>query len=327
MKDNIVIGITFGSFDLLHAGHVSMLEQCKKHCNWLIVGLQTDPTINRPTKNKPIQSTFERFCQLNALSSVDEVMPYDTEEDLINMLSILNVDKRFIGSEYVGQKLNGQDVCEKRNIEIVFLDRLHSYSSSGIREQVLKPFYDDPYRCRLFYLGKFAQMADQNGLFLEFGVYMGESLRVIANNIKSKVYGFDSFKGLPEAWQGAFQKGSLACDIPNNLLKNSELVIGYFEETLEDFLKEHKGPISFIHIDCDIYSAAKFVLDTCYSQIADGCIICFDDFNNYEGYEDHEFRAWEEFVEQTKIEYTPLGQYGTHQYAFKIIENKGNKLK
>lgn len=136
MNDSIMIGITFGSFDLLHAGHVSMLEQCKKHCNWLIVGLQTNPTIDRPTKNKPIQTTFERFCQLNALRCVDEIIPYDTEDDLKNMLSILNIDKRFIGSEYTGQKLNGQDVCEMRGIEILYIDRIHNYSSSELRKRI-----------------------------------------------------------------------------------------------------------------------------------------------------------------------------------------------
>lgn len=135
-EDKFSIGITFGSFDLLHAGHVSMLEQCKKKCNWLIVGLQTDPTINRPNKNKPVQTTFERFCQLNALRCVDEIIPYDTEEDLKNMLSILNIDKRFIGSEYMGQVLNAQDVCEMRGIEIIYIDRIHNYSSSELRKRI-----------------------------------------------------------------------------------------------------------------------------------------------------------------------------------------------
>jgi glycerol-3-phosphate cytidylyltransferase len=136
-EDNFSIGITFGSFDLLHAGHVSMLEQCKKQCNWLIVGLQTDPTINRPKeKNKPVQTTFERWCQLNALRCVDEIIPYDTEEDLSNMLSILNINKRFIGSEYKGQTLNGQDICENRSVEIIYIDRLHNYSSSGLRKRI-----------------------------------------------------------------------------------------------------------------------------------------------------------------------------------------------
>lgn len=136
MNNSVVIGITFGSFDILHAGHVSMLEQCKKQCNWLIVGLQTDPTIDRPAKNKPIQSTFERFCQLNALRSVDEIIPYDTEEDLRNMLSILNIDKRFIGSDYKGTVLNGEDICVNRQIEIIFIDRIHNYSSSELRKRI-----------------------------------------------------------------------------------------------------------------------------------------------------------------------------------------------
>ena len=132
----IVIGITFGSFDLLHAGHVSMLEQCKKQCNWLIVGLQTDPTIDRHTKNKPIQTTFERYVQLNALRSVDEIIPYDTEADLRNMISILNVNKRFIGSEYKGTVLNSEDICITRGIEIVYIDRTHGYSSSELRKRI-----------------------------------------------------------------------------------------------------------------------------------------------------------------------------------------------
>ena len=136
MNDSVVIGITFGSFDILHAGHVSMLEQCKKQCNWLIVGLQTNPTIDRPSKNKPIQTTFERFCQLNALRSVDEIIPYDTEEDLRNMLSILNIDKRFIGSDYIGTVLNGEDICVDRKIEIVYIDRIHNYSSSELRKRI-----------------------------------------------------------------------------------------------------------------------------------------------------------------------------------------------
>lgn len=322
MSDNLVIGITFGSFDLLHAGHVSMLEQCKKQCNWLIVGLQTDPTINRPNiKNKPLQSTFERYTQLSALSCVDEVIPYDTEEDLYNMLSILNVNKRFIGSDYKGIVLNGEDVCKLRGIEIVFIDRLHNYSSKGLRKRVLRPLYDNPYYAYLFYLGAFAKTADQNGMFLEFGVYNGQSLTVIAENTKNVVYGFDSFKGLPEAWQGDFVKGSLACNIPTNLPKNTELVIGYFEDTLEDFLKTHKTPISFIHIDCDLYSSTKHVLDLCYDRLANECIICFDDFINYEGYEEHEFKAWMEFLEKTNIEIQHLGSYGSHQVAFKMFKN------
>lgn len=138
----MITGITFGSFDLLHAGHASMLQECKGHCDYLIVGLQTDPTIDRPEKNKPIQTTYERWVQLQSMKAVDLIVPYDTEKDLENILAMLDVQKRFIGSEYKGVSIFGQDICEKRNIEIIYLDRLHSYSSSELRQRM----YNDTYR-------------------------------------------------------------------------------------------------------------------------------------------------------------------------------------
>ena len=131
-------GIIFSSFDLLHAGHVTMLQACKEQCDWLVVGLQTDPTIDRPQKNKPIQTTFERWAQLQALKPVDEIIPYDTEQDLLNILAILPLNKRFIGSEYRGKYIHGDDICKAKNIEIIFLDRLHTYSSSELRKRVFE---------------------------------------------------------------------------------------------------------------------------------------------------------------------------------------------
>jgi len=138
LENDIIIGITFGSFDLLHAGHVTMLQECKRQCDWLIVGLQTDPTIDRPKKNKPVQTSFERWVQLNSLKSVDEIIPYDTEEDLINILSIVNINIRFIGSDYTNQYIHGKDICINRNIDIKYVDRLHNYSSSELRKRVLE---------------------------------------------------------------------------------------------------------------------------------------------------------------------------------------------
>jgi len=134
----ILTGITFSSFDLLHAGHVTMLNECKRKCDWLIVGLQSDPTIDRPQKNKPIQTTFERWVQLEALNCVDQIIPYDTEQDLLNMLSILNVDRRFIGDDYRDQYIHGADICKEKNIEIVYIRRQHTYSSSELRKRVLE---------------------------------------------------------------------------------------------------------------------------------------------------------------------------------------------
>lgn len=132
------IGITFGTFDLFHAGHSIMLEQCKQQCEQLIVGLQTDPTIDRPNKNKPVQSVFERFAQLQACRWVDSIIPYETEKDLMNILSIADVRKRFLGEEYKGQFIYGQDICEQRKIELVFIERKHGYSSSELRKRVLE---------------------------------------------------------------------------------------------------------------------------------------------------------------------------------------------
>jgi len=131
------VGITFSTFDMLHAGHIAMLSEAKNHCDYLIAGLQTDPTIDRPdTKNKPIQSIVERQIQLAACRYVDEVVVYSTEQDLRDLLLILPVDVRILGIEYQGTNFSGQAECEKRNIDIVFNGRDHSFSSSSLRKRV-----------------------------------------------------------------------------------------------------------------------------------------------------------------------------------------------
>ena len=138
------IGITFGTFDLFHAGHTTMLQHCKSQCDHLIVGLQSDPTIDRPnSKNKPVQSLFERYAQLDACRWVDAIIPYDTELDLMNILSIGEFRKRFIGEEYKGQFIYAEEMCKTRNIELVFVERKHLYSSSDLRERVV---YNEPCR-------------------------------------------------------------------------------------------------------------------------------------------------------------------------------------
>lgn len=132
------IGITFSTFDMLHAGHIAMLSEAKKHCDYLICGLQTDPTIDRPdTKNRPVQSIVERQIQLAACRYVDEVVVYQTEQDLVDLLLILPVDVRVLGVEYEGKPFSGQDECDRRNIEIVFNGRDHSFSSSSLRKRVV----------------------------------------------------------------------------------------------------------------------------------------------------------------------------------------------
>jgi glycerol-3-phosphate cytidylyltransferase len=131
------VGIVFSTFDLLHAGHIGMLREAKQHCDYLIVGLQTDPTIDRPTtKNKPVQTLVERYAQLNAVKFVDEIVPYQTEEDVIDILELFEIDIRFLGEEYREQDFTGKDVCRKRGIELHFNKRDHRFSSSGLRRRV-----------------------------------------------------------------------------------------------------------------------------------------------------------------------------------------------
>lgn len=133
------IGITFSTFDMLHAGHIAMLAEAKNHCDYLIAGLQTDPTIDRPdTKNRPVQSIVERQIQLAACRYVDEVVVYSTEQDLCDLLLILPLDVRVLGVEYEGQHFSGKDECYQRDIEIVYNGRAHSFSSSSLRKRVVQ---------------------------------------------------------------------------------------------------------------------------------------------------------------------------------------------
>jgi glycerol-3-phosphate cytidylyltransferase len=132
------IGITFSTFDMLHAGHIAMLSEAKNHCDYLICGLQTDPTIDRPdTKNKPVQSIVERQIQLAACRYVDEVVVYQTEQDLVDLLLILPLDVRILGIEYENKNFSGREECYDRGIGIVFNGRDHSFSSSSLRRRVV----------------------------------------------------------------------------------------------------------------------------------------------------------------------------------------------
>jgi len=141
------VGITFSTFDLLHAGHIAMLSEAKNHCDYLIAGLQTDPTIDRPdTKNSPIQSIVERQISLSACRYVDEVVVYQTEQDLRDLLLILPIDVRILGVEYKDSEFSGREECEKRGIDIVYNCRDHSFSSSSLRKRVVEAESDKKLR-------------------------------------------------------------------------------------------------------------------------------------------------------------------------------------
>jgi len=131
------IGITAGAFDLLHAGHATMLSEAKQVCDYLIVALQNDPSVDRPEKNKPVQSVFERQLQLSATRFVDDIVVYNTEAELIDVLKSLPIDVRIIGSDYLDKDFTGKDYCVDNEIEIVYNKRDHSFSTSELRKRVL----------------------------------------------------------------------------------------------------------------------------------------------------------------------------------------------
>ena len=130
------IGITCSSFDLFHAGHVKMLEEAKEHCDFLIVALQTDPTIDRPEKNKPKQSIVERYIQVEACKYVDQIVPYTTEKDLEDIFLSFRLDVRIIGEEYKDKHFTAKDICKDRGIEIIYNNRAHDWSSSELRNRI-----------------------------------------------------------------------------------------------------------------------------------------------------------------------------------------------
>lgn len=131
------IGITFSCFDLFHAGHVKMLEEAKRNCDYLIVGLQIDPTIDRPSKNKPTQSIVERYIQLKACVFIDEIVPYSTEAELLEILQSFKLDVRIIGEDYIEKEFTGKSYCNENNIEIIYNSRKHSFSSSNLKSKII----------------------------------------------------------------------------------------------------------------------------------------------------------------------------------------------
>lgn len=145
-QDGVKIGITFSTFDLLHAGHVAMLAEAKNHCDYLIAGLQTDPTIDRASKNKPVQSIVERQIQLAGSRYVDEVVVYATEKDLEDILLTLPIDVRILGVEYENSDFTRKQICIDRGIELIFNGRDHSFSSSSLRKRVYEAELQKEYR-------------------------------------------------------------------------------------------------------------------------------------------------------------------------------------
>ena len=132
------VGITFSCFDLLHAGHVMMLKEAKKQCDYLIVGLHLDPTIERSNKKVPAQSIIERYIQLKGSKYVDEIVPYVFEQDVNDILRSFKIDVRIIGEEYRNIDFTGKNYCKEKGIEIYYNSRDHRFSSTEIKNRLKK---------------------------------------------------------------------------------------------------------------------------------------------------------------------------------------------
>jgi len=154
----------------------------------------------------------------------------------------------------------------------------------------------------------------EDELWLEFGVYKGSTINYFSQFAKGKVFGFDSFEGLPEDWRGPLKKGFFDTKgVMPEVRDNVVLIKGWFDQTLPDFLIQHPGKkVSFVHVDCDLYSSTKFVLDTLKDLLVPGCVLVFDELVNYPGYDgdNGELRAWYEFISENDVEYEWLGMNG-----------------
>ena len=136
IKQDRIVGFTCSCFDLLHAGHILMLKDAKEQCDYLIVGLQTDPTIDRPEKNKPVQTIVERYTQLKGVKYIDEIIPYNTEKDVEDILEMYHIDVRILGEEYRDKDFTGRDICKKLGIDLYFNKREHRFSTSDLRKRI-----------------------------------------------------------------------------------------------------------------------------------------------------------------------------------------------
>ncbi len=167
------------------------------------------------------------------------------------------------------------------------------------------------------------KLRPQDGLILEFGVFSGKTINFIADHVQNEtVYGFDSFEGLPEDWRNGYEKGQFSKDDLPNVNENVNLIKGWFSESLPDFISQHKETVSFVHVDCDLYSSTKTIFNS-INTFTSGTIIVFDEFFNYPGWEENEYLAFKEFIENSCWNYKCIGFVPSHQQvAIQLIARK-----
>lgn len=231
-------------------------------------------------------------------------MEFDTNDfsnDLINKIK----------ANLLGQKTDSYDILTIANLHAAFesakyfnkkMSRIKNFNSS------------------LELLTHAMNIRKIDGNILEFGVASGRTINHISTLTKQVVYGFDVFSGLPETWRTGFEKGSFGRTNLPETNKNVELIVGLFADTLDGFLSNHHAPISLIHIDCDLYTATKTIFQKLNPLITSGTVIVFDEYLNYPGWQHHEFKAFQEFVNYQKISYRYDSFVSSHQQVCVVIE-------
>lgn len=205
-----------------------------------------------------------------------------------------------VRSQRVLDALHAREVRDRRDM-IAAAERAAVESSAEFVQREMREARNFPHPHAT--LEHALSLAPQGGMALEFGVYSGTTLKIIAaSRANGGVYGFDSFEGLPENWRTGFDTGSFGVDAPPDV-PGAELVVGWFDDTLPGFLAEHEGPVDLLHVDSDLYSSAATVLRLVGPRLHPGSVIVFDEFLNYAGWEQHEARAWQEYVAEHEIEF------------------------
>ncbi|MEV8436469.1 class I SAM-dependent methyltransferase [Actinosynnema sp. NPDC051121] len=250
------------------------------------------------------------------------VSPYHEEqvrrvESLGKELSALRdeVHRRFDGMADITAKFE-----HRARRDLVFAGERDAAADSArfvLEHMPTVPTFPDPHAT----LRHALSLVATSGMALEFGVYTGTTLKIIASTLtEGGVYGFDSFVGLPEDWRSGFSEGAFRVEEPPEV-PGAELVAGWFDQTLPGFLAEHDGPVAFLHVDCDLYSSTKTVLDLVGPRLREGSIVLFDEYFNYHGWREHEHKAWVEYVESSGIEFRYEGY--THNHEQVIVRVTG----
>ncbi|MFD5828208.1 class I SAM-dependent methyltransferase [Lentzea sp. NPDC060358] len=246
------------------------------------------------------------------MRAIDEVVqPYHAVQQgrIDDLQHQLNEAIRYQGDRLAELTANFEH-RERRDL-LFAAERDAAADSAGFALENMRtaPNFPDPHAT----LHHALSLLDTDGMVLEFGVYTGTTLKIIANAAGGReVYGFDSFTGLPEDWRTGFEAGAFGVEqLPD--VPGAELIAGWFDDTLPGFAAEHTGPVAFLHVDCDLYSSTKTVLEHVGSRLRTGSVVLFDEYFNYQGWRDHEHKAWTEFVTETGIEFDYAGYSSDHE--------------